>query len=164
MLSVVKVGRFGFHQATRAVAPICARTYHDNIIDHYENPRNVGSLDKNKKLVGTGRVTLFDIPYSHLSIIFRYNVGLVGAPACGDVMKLQFETDENGIIVDAKFKTFGCGSAIGEPSADICLLPSISNDWNLVTEQLHRQSPPSGSRGRRLRRSCRSKIPTLLPT
>ena len=68
------------------------RCYHENIIDHYENPRNVGSLDKNKKFVGTG---------------------LVGAPACGDVMKLQFETDENGIIIDAKFKTFGCGSAIG---------------------------------------------------
>lgn len=68
------------------------RSYHDNIIEHYENPRNVGSLDKNKKTVGTG---------------------LVGAPACGDVMKLQFEVDENGKIIDAKFKTFGCGSAIG---------------------------------------------------
>lgn len=63
------------------------------VLDHYENPRNVGSLDKNKSNVGTG---------------------LVGAPACGDVMKLQIEVDENGKIVDAKFKTFGCGSAIGE--------------------------------------------------
>ena len=67
----------------------------ENIIDHYENPRNVGSLDKNKKNVGTG---------------------LVGAPACGDVMKLQFEVGENGEIIEAKFKTFGCGSAIASSS------------------------------------------------
>lgn len=65
------------------------------VMDHYENPRNVGSLDKNAKNVGTG---------------------LVGAPACGDVMKLQIEVDENGKIVDAKFKTFGCGSAIASSS------------------------------------------------
>uniref|UniRef100_M3ZG37 Iron-sulfur cluster assembly enzyme ISCU n=1 Tax=Xiphophorus maculatus TaxID=8083 RepID=M3ZG37_XIPMA len=65
------------------------------VVDHYENPRNVGSLDKNKKSVGTG---------------------LVGAPACGDVMKLQIQVDENGKIVDAKFKTFGCGSAIASSS------------------------------------------------
>ena len=71
------------------------RAYHENIIDHYENPRNVGSLDKNKSTVGTG---------------------LVGAPACGDVMKLQFEVDESGKIIDAKFKTFGCGSAIASSS------------------------------------------------
>lgn len=69
------------------------RFYHENIVDHYENPRNVGSLDKKKTSVGTG---------------------LVGAPACGDVMKLQFEVDESGKIIDAKFKTFGCGSAIGK--------------------------------------------------
>lgn len=69
--------------------------YHKNVIDHYENPRNVGSLDKNNKKVGTG---------------------LVGAPACGDVMKLQIEVDEEGKIVDAKFKTFGCGSAIASSS------------------------------------------------
>ncbi|KAJ8314546.1 hypothetical protein KUTeg_006696 [Tegillarca granosa] len=69
--------------------------YHKNVIDHYENPRNVGSLDKNNKKVGTG---------------------LVGAPACGDVMKLQIEVDEQGKIVDAKFKTFGCGSAIASSS------------------------------------------------
>ena len=69
--------------------------YHENIIDHYENPRNVGSLDKKKNTVGTG---------------------LVGAPACGDVMKLQFEVDESGRIIDAKFKTFGCGSAIASSS------------------------------------------------
>ncbi|XP_073696384.1 iron-sulfur cluster assembly enzyme b [Garra rufa] len=69
--------------------------YHKKVVDHYENPRNVGSLDKNAKNVGTG---------------------LVGAPACGDVMKLQIEVDEAGKIVDAKFKTFGCGSAIASSS------------------------------------------------
>lgn len=71
------------------------RSYHENILDHYENPRNVGSLDKLSKNVGTG---------------------LVGAPACGDVMKLQFEVNAEGIITDAKFKTFGCGSAIASSS------------------------------------------------
>jgi len=72
-----------------------AALYHKNVIDHYENPRNVGSLDKNDESVGTG---------------------LVGAPACGDVMKLQIKVDENGKIVDARFKTFGCGSAIASSS------------------------------------------------
>ncbi len=72
-----------------------ARLYHENIIDHYENPRNVGSLDKSKANVGTG---------------------LVGAPACGDVMKLQVEVDDDGTILQAKFKTFGCGSAIASSS------------------------------------------------
>ncbi|KAG2471262.1 ISCU enzyme, partial [Polypterus senegalus] len=66
-----------------------------SVVDHYENPRNVGSLDKNAKNVGTG---------------------LVGAPACGDVMKLQIQVDEKGKIVDARFKTFGCGSAIASSS------------------------------------------------
>eukprot|EP00064_Thunnus_orientalis_P006933 superscaffoldBa00000745_g6952 len=66
-----------------------------SVVDHYENPRNVGTLDKNSRNVGTG---------------------LVGAPACGDVMKLQIQVDENGKIVDAKFKTFGCGSAIASSS------------------------------------------------
>lgn len=65
------------------------------VVEHYENPRNVGSLDKKDATVGTG---------------------LVGAPACGDVMKLQIKVDENGKIVDAKFKTFGCGSAIASSS------------------------------------------------
>merc|ERR1712002_1339139 len=69
--------------------------YHKNVIDHYENPRNVGKLDGKSKKVGTG---------------------LVGAPACGDVMKLQIEVDDDGKIVDAKFKTFGCGSAIASSS------------------------------------------------
>ncbi len=69
--------------------------YSDKLIEHYENPRNVGSLDKNDAGVGTG---------------------LVGAPACGDVMKLQIKVTEDGIIEDAKFKTFGCGSAIASSS------------------------------------------------
>lgn len=69
--------------------------YDDKVLDHYNNPRNVGSLDKNDKNVGTG---------------------IVGAPACGDVMKLQIRVDEAGKIVDAKFKTFGCGSAIASSS------------------------------------------------
>lgn len=78
---------------SRIAAPAAA--YHKNVIDHYENPRNVGSMDKGDKTVGTG---------------------LVGAPACGDVMKLQIKVDGNGKIVDAKFKTFGCGSAIASSS------------------------------------------------
>uniref|UniRef100_A0A3Q3W6J4 Iron-sulfur cluster assembly enzyme ISCU n=1 Tax=Mola mola TaxID=94237 RepID=A0A3Q3W6J4_MOLML len=65
------------------------------VVDHYENPRNVGILDKHSRNVGTG---------------------LVGAPACGDVMKLQIEVDDDGKIVDARFKTFGCGSAIASSS------------------------------------------------
>ena len=69
--------------------------YSDKVIEHYENPRNVGSLDKDDPTVGTG---------------------MVGAPACGDVMKLQIKVDENGIIRDAKFKTYGCGSAIASSS------------------------------------------------
>jgi len=72
-----------------------SRGYHDKVIDHYENPRNVGSLDKNDVNVGTG---------------------LVGAPACGDVMKLQIKVDDDGKIIDARFKTFGCGSAIASSS------------------------------------------------
>jgi nitrogen fixation NifU-like protein len=68
--------------------------YSDKVLDHYENPRNVGSLDKNDPTVGTG---------------------MVGAPACGDVMKLQIKVEE-GIITDAKFKTYGCGSAIASSS------------------------------------------------
>lgn len=77
---------FQFHSITMA--------YSEKVLDHYENPRNVGSLDKTKKTVGTG---------------------MVGAPACGDVMKLQIEV-KDGIIEDAKFKTYGCGSAIASSS------------------------------------------------
>ena len=69
--------------------------YSNKVIDHYENPRNVGALDKNDTHVGTG---------------------MVGAPACGDVMKLQIKVGDNGIIEDAKFKTYGCGSAIASSS------------------------------------------------
>lgn len=70
--------------------------YSEKVIDHYQNPKNVGTLDKSKKNVGTG---------------------LVGAPECGDVMRLQIEVDEaSGVITDAKFKTFGCGSAIASSS------------------------------------------------
>lgn len=69
--------------------------YSDQVIDHYENPRNVGNLDKGAKNVGTG---------------------MVGAPACGDVMRLQIQVDDKGIIEDARFKTYGCGSAIASSS------------------------------------------------
>ncbi|MCG3129363.1 MAG: Iron-sulfur cluster assembly scaffold protein IscU [Phycisphaerae bacterium] len=69
--------------------------YSNKVIDHYENPRNVGSLDQNDPQVGTG---------------------IVGAPECGDVMKLQIRVDEQGRVTDAKFKTFGCGSAIASSS------------------------------------------------
>ena len=69
--------------------------YSEKVIDHYENPRNVGSLDKEDPNVGTG---------------------MVGAPACGDVMKLQIKVDKKGIIKEAKFKTYGCGSAIASSS------------------------------------------------
>ncbi|CAE6362819.1 Iron sulfur cluster assembly protein 1, mitochondrial OS=Yarrowia lipolytica (strain CLIB 122 / E 150) GN=ISU1 PE=3 SV=1 [Rhizoctonia solani AG-1 IB] len=86
----------------RTLAPVSApvsvlgrRLYHEKVISHYERPRNVGSMPKGDVDVGTG---------------------LVGAPACGDVMKLQIRVDENGIISDVKFKTFGCGSAIASSS------------------------------------------------
>jgi nitrogen fixation NifU-like protein len=69
--------------------------YSEKVIDHYENPRNVGSFDKADASVGTG---------------------MVGAPACGDVMKLQIKVNEQGVIVDARFKTYGCGSAIASSS------------------------------------------------
>ena len=69
--------------------------YSDKVIDHYENPRNVGTLDKDASNVGTG---------------------MVGAPACGDVMRLQIKVNDEGIIEDAKFKTYGCGSAIASSS------------------------------------------------
>lgn len=70
-------------------------SYSEKVIDHYENPRNVGSFDKSDQHVGTG---------------------MVGAPACGDVMKLQIKVNEEGVIEDARFKTYGCGSAIASSS------------------------------------------------
>lgn len=69
--------------------------YSDQVLDHYENPRNVGNFDKDAKNVGTG---------------------MVGAPACGDVMRLQIQVGDDGVIQDAKFKTYGCGSAIASSS------------------------------------------------
>jgi len=82
-------------QSMMSMARVPVANYHEKVIDHYENPRNVGKMDPKSKRVGTG---------------------LVGAPACGDVMKLQIEVDDDGKIVDAKFKTFGCGSAIASSS------------------------------------------------
>ena len=70
-------------------------SYSEKVIDHYENPRNVGKLDDSDNSVGTG---------------------MVGAPACGDVMRLQIQVNDNGVIEDAKFKTYGCGSAIASSS------------------------------------------------
>ena len=69
--------------------------YSEKVIDHYENPRNVGSMDKDESNIGTG---------------------MVGAPACGDVMRLQIQVSDDGVIEDAKFKTYGCGSAIASSS------------------------------------------------
>jgi Fe-S cluster assembly scaffold IscU len=81
---------------TRNIKPLHKyRLYHIKVIDHYENPRNVGSFNSKDNNIGTG---------------------LVGAPACGDVMKLQIKVDDSGKIEDAKFKTFGCGSAIASSS------------------------------------------------
>jgi nitrogen fixation NifU-like protein len=87
--------------------------YSDKVVDHYENPRNVGSLDKNADDVGTG---------------------LVGAPACGDVMKLQLKISDDGIIEDAKFKTFGCGSAIASSSLVTEMVKGKSIDYALSIE------------------------------
>ena len=81
--------------------------YSDKVLDHYENPRNVGSLDKSSKDAGTG---------------------MVGAPACGDVMKLQIQVNEQGTIEDAKFKTYGCGSAIASSSLVTEMLKGMNID------------------------------------
>eukprot|EP00128_Syssomonas_multiformis_P001428 Colp12_sorted_trinity150504_noHs@24120 len=81
-------------KAPSVVRPLVA-AYHEKVIEHYEKPRNVGSLDKNDINVGTG---------------------VVGAPACGDVMKIQIKVNDEGQIIDARFKTFGCGSAIASSS------------------------------------------------
>ncbi|QRV75747.1 iron-sulfur cluster assembly scaffold protein [Ceratobasidium sp. AG-Ba] len=98
MLSAFGVARAAVRQRAvvgRVAAAVPRRGYHEKVISHYERPRNVGSMNKADSDVGTG---------------------LVGAPACGDVMKLQIRVDEHGIISDVKFKTFGCGSAIASSS------------------------------------------------
>ena len=81
--------------------------YSDKVIDHYENPRNVGSFDKSDASIGTG---------------------MVGAPACGDVMKLQIKVNEQGIIEDARFKTYGCGSAIASSSLATEMIKGMTLD------------------------------------
>lgn len=91
-------------------------SYSEKVIDHYSNPKNVGTLDKNQKNVGTG---------------------LVGAPECGDVMRLQIEVDEvTGVIKDAKFKTFGCGSAIASSSLATEWLKGKSVDEALTIDNM----------------------------
>ena len=85
-----------FARTLTPIAQASRRSYHEKVLDHYNNPRNVGSMGKNEQDVGTG---------------------LVGAPACGDVMKIQIKVDPNNdTITDVKFKTFGCGSAIASSS------------------------------------------------
>jgi nitrogen fixation NifU-like protein len=83
------------HQIFKSSIKLNTMAYSEKVIDHYQNPKNVGTLDKSAKNVGTG---------------------LVGAPECGDVMRLQIQVDDSGMITDAKFKTFGCGSAIASSS------------------------------------------------
>lgn len=90
-----RILRPGLQNSARLGGFTARRLYHPKVIDHYTNPRNVGSLDKKLPNVGTG---------------------LVGAPACGDVMKLQIQVDDAGVIENVKFKTFGCGSAIASSS------------------------------------------------
>ena len=82
--------------------------YSNKVLDHFDNPRNVGSMDKNDPSVGTG---------------------MVGAPACGDVMKLQLRINDDGIIEDAKFKTFGCGSAVASSSLITTLVKGKSIEY-----------------------------------
>ena len=89
--------------------------YSEKVIDHYQHPKNVGTLDKEKQNVGTG---------------------LVGAPECGDVMRLQIEVNENGVISDAKFKTFGCGSAIASSSLATEWLKGKSVDEALAIDNM----------------------------
>ena len=89
--------------------------YSDKVIDHYTNPRNIGTLDKSNDSVGTG---------------------LVGAPECGDVMRLQIQVSDNGVIEDAKFKTFGCGSAIASSSLATEWLKGKSVDQALEIDNM----------------------------
>ncbi|WWO97431.1 MAG: Fe-S cluster assembly scaffold IscU [Candidatus Dasytiphilus stammeri] len=90
--------------------------YSKKVIDHYENPRNVGSFDSSDSSVGSG---------------------MVGAPACGDVMKLQIKVDKNGIIKDARFKTYGCGSAIASSSLVTELVKGKSLDEAELIKNIH---------------------------
>ena len=90
--------------------------YSEKVLDHYENPRNVGSMDKHDPSVGTG---------------------LVGAPACGDVMKLQLKISDEGIIEDAKFKTFGCGSAIASSSLITEWVKGMTVDQAMEVKNTH---------------------------
>jgi nitrogen fixation NifU-like protein len=96
--------------------------YSDKVLEHYENPRNVGSFEKDDPNVGTG---------------------LVGAPACGDVMKLQLKINDDGVIEDAKFKTFGCGSAIASSSLATEWVKGMTIDQAMeikntqIVEELH---------------------------
>jgi nitrogen fixation NifU-like protein len=90
--------------------------YSDKVLDHYENPRNIGTMDKNDPNVGTG---------------------LVGAPACGDVMRLQVQIGDDGKIIDAKFKTFGCGSAIASSSLVTEWVKGKSVDEALTIKNTH---------------------------
>jgi len=96
LTNIARLSRQRLAVCLRSGPHVQSRSYHEAIVDHYESPRNVGSLDKKSEDVGTG---------------------LVGAPACGDVMKLQIQVDpETGLIIETKFKTFGCGSAIASSS------------------------------------------------
>ena len=90
--------------------------YSDKVLDHYNNPRNVGVLDPNQKNIGTG---------------------MVGAPACGDVMRLQIQVDDDGVIVDAKFKTYGCGSAIARDNAEKIKNTDIATELVLPPVKIH---------------------------
>mmetsp|Transcript_11758 Transcript_11758/g.16959 ORF Transcript_11758/g.16959 Transcript_11758/m.16959 type:complete len:159 (-) Transcript_11758:122-598(-) len=98
MLSIITASSQRITRSLRqgsSLLSVSRRSYHENIVEHYENPRNVGAMNKNDDNVGTG---------------------LVGAPACGDVMKLQIRVNDDGTISESCFKTFGCGSAIASSS------------------------------------------------
>ena len=115
--------------------------YSDKVVDHYENPRNVGSMDKADASVGTG---------------------MVGAPACGDVMKLQIKVGANGVIEDAKFKTYGCGSAIASSSLVTEWVKGKSLDEALAIRRRSRSTVPFWPRtpSRRPSRTTAASIPS----
>ena len=106
--TTARAASFNMMRSTTSMTIMSRRAYHPKVIEHYTNPRNVGSLDKKSKDVGTG---------------------IVGAPACGDVIKLQIQVDDKtGIIENVKFKTFGCGSAIASSSYMTELVHGMSID------------------------------------